>query len=230
MAAADVSGLLEVASSPDLSTTTAPEPVVDDAVLETPEEGTPEVTEPGAKPDKTVAPDKVDFRTNPDAIRKELRALRDSDPAKADLAKHLNYVVGHEKAYVDVFPKVADAKEAKFLIDSVGGKDGLTTLQNTIKSINETDQLLYSGDGRVLKNIYEDMKAAGHPEALGKLAGPYLEQLKEIDAKAYDGAIKPHVLDVLETAGFAESLRLMEQALADPPSLISRLYSKSRRA
>src|SRR5690242_12800210 len=117
MAAADVSALLDVASSPTPTPEATPtEAIVDDAApVESPTEESTEAGEgaPPAPPtgdEAAPAPDdKVDARTNPDAIRKALKALRDSSPENAPIARRLNDIVGREGAYRQVFPKVADA-------------------------------------------------------------------------------------------------------------------------
>ena len=227
MAAADVSGLIEAASSPDLSpsSTTA---VVDTPIDETPIDSTPSDdttaetpaegdASPTASPGATEPDSKVDARTNPDAIRKALKSWRDSmpenDPGR-QIPRQLNDIVGREKAFRDVFPKVSDAKQAKFLLDSIGGGDGLTSLQATIKSVNETDSLLHAGDGRVVKNIYEDMKAAGKGESFGKLASPFLEQLQEVDPKAYASTLRPHLVQHLVAANLPGVLEGLSAALS----------------
>jgi hypothetical protein len=209
----DVSGLLEAASVPTVEVT--PQTTTEETPLEVPEgETPPESTETGEVKTETGAAPTVDARTNPDAIRKVLKELRDSSPEKAPIARRLNDIVGHEQAYRAVFPKVADAKNAKFLLESIGGGEGLSALQQTIKSVNETDALLYAGDGKVLNTLYDDMKAAGHPEALGKLAGPYLELLRERDDKAYFAALRPHFFQGIVDSGLPDVLGGLEEALA----------------
>ena len=224
-AAADVTALIDIASSPDTSPTT-PTPAADAAdVVDQPTDGatpaaedteagadTPETT-PAADADGATPDDKVDARTNPDAIRKALKALRDSSPENAPIARRLNDIVGREGAYRAVFPKVADAKQAKFLLDSIGGGDGLTQLQSTIRSVNETDALLYAGDARVLDSILDDMKAAGKQDAFGKLASPFLDKLADIDPKSYAAALRPHFFESLTKSGLPDMLSAFSEAL-----------------
>lgn len=215
-AVADVSGLIEAASSPDPTPSTPVTITPEEVVSESPEGEVTETPESGEGAAKTAAAGdetKVDARNNPDAIRKALRALRDSDPVNAPIARQLNDIVGREKAFRDVFPKVSDAKQAKFLLDTIGGGEGLSQLQSTIKAVNDTDQLLYAGDAKVIQNLYEDAKAAGHPEALGKLASPFLEHLRDNDEPAYKAAIRPHLHSELVSAGFAEVLKAMDAAI-----------------
>jgi hypothetical protein len=215
MAAADVGALLEVASSP--------EPIqapVETSTEETPVESTEveatETSEGGEGAPKTEADGGEKAPVGLDALRKGLKAFRDSSPENAPIARKLNDIVGRYDAMTKIFPKVADAQNAKFLLDSVGGSDGLATLQSTIKSVNDTDAMLYAGDPKVLDTLYEDMKAAGKPEAFGKLASPFLEKLREADNKTYETAVRPHLVDALESAGFADSLKLIADAISDP--------------
>lgn len=213
MAAADVSALIDVASSPD--PVSSPAEVTEETPVETPESETPEASEGGEAAEKVAAKadDKTDARTTPDAIRKALKALRDSSPENAPIARKLNDFVGRAQAYEKEFPKVADARNAKFLLDSVGGGDGIAKLQETVRSVNETDALLYAGDGKVLDSIYDDMKAAGKQEAFGKLASPFLDKLKENDPKAYVSAIRPHVFEGVVASGLPGVIEAIEQAL-----------------
>lgn len=209
MAAADVSGLLEVASVQDSASATA-EPAVNETTVA---EATPEVAEGGEGAPETAPTDKVDNRTNPDAIRKALKAWRDTSPESAEIARKLNYIVGHEQGYVKEFPTVQEARQAKFILNSVGGPEGIAQLQSTIKSINETDQLLYNGDPKVLDNILEDMKREGKLDAFGKLASPFLDKLKATDQKVYVSTLRPHLHAQLVEANLPSVISAMEEAL-----------------
>lgn len=222
MAAADVgdvSALLDIASSPSPEPSSTPTPSPEPEVEATVTEPSTETPETGAEPTEAAAAggddqQKIDARTNPDAIRKALRSLRDSSPEHAPIARQLNDIVGREAAYKQVFPKVADAKQAKFILDSVGGSDGLAELQATIKSVNETDTRLYSGDGKVLDDLLSDMKSAGKGEAFGKLASPFLDRLAEHDPKAYAAALRPRVVENLVQSGLPDMLAAFDEALS----------------
>ncbi len=219
MAASDVSALLDVASATSDPTpvetteqpvgqpvaepdTDLPEPQIeDDAPAEGADVSEPEVDKP------------VDGRTNPAAVRSALKAFRDLKPENAPIARELNDAYGRYTAYKGVFPKVADAQAAKAVLDAVGGGEGIASLQSTIKSVNETDSLLYAGDARVLDSILEDMKAAGKPEAFGKLAQPFLDKLRSTDEKAYFNAMKPHFFQGLVDVGLPQVLQNLGKML-----------------
>ena len=145
-------------------------PVVDTSSAESSAEST-ESTATGGKEQQT---EKLDGRNQPDALKKrisELRRQADSiaDPAqKAALladAKALNDTVGKGRAYEQVWPTVREAREAKTLVESFGGKDGLAQVQQTLSRVQEIDAALESGDPRAVEALWKDA-----PEGMVKLA------------------------------------------------------------
>jgi hypothetical protein len=89
------------------------------------------------------------------------------------------------------------------------------TMREATNAVAQTDELLYAGDGKIWKNVVEDLKASGHPEALGKLTASFLTELKAHDPEAfYSEASKPLVLAGLEEAGFVGALNSAFSALA----------------
>jgi hypothetical protein len=169
MAASDVSALIDLASP---ATSDQPVEQVEEVVeptegVEPDAEGEVDAPESG----EVVAPEgdkPVDGRTNPAAIRSALKAFRDLDPKNAPIAKELNNAYGRYTAYREVFPKVEEARNAKALIDANGGHEGIASLQETIRAVNETDQLLYAGDPRVLDQLIEDFKSENKLDALDR--------------------------------------------------------------
>lgn len=222
MSAADVSSLVDIASSSDVTPTETP---VETEVVETetPEESSVETSdtdETQSADDVSGADKPVDGRTNPAAIRSALKAFRDLDPKNAPIARELNDAYGRYSAYKQVFPKVADAQNAKALLDAVGGDAGLSALQDTIKSANETDALLYAGDPRLFDQLIEDFKAENKLDAFGKLASPFLDKLRGVDEKAYFDAVKPHFFQGLVDANLPGVLGALSKALAgETPNL-----------
>lgn len=227
MAAADVSALVDVVSSPDPTPSSAPEP---DLGTDVPDVGTTDVLDTDPSPEGEVGdgggepqPDgekPVDGRTNPAQIRSALKALRDSDPKNAPIARDLNNAYGRYTAYKESFPTVADARNAKAFIDANGGIEGLTSLHETVKSVQATDDLLYAGDPRVLDGLYEDMQKAGKPDAFAKLAGPYLDKLRTLNEKAYFDTMKPHFYQGLVGIGLPGFMQGLVKALSgDAPNI-----------
>jgi hypothetical protein len=217
VAVPDVASLIDIASATDPTPAPAEETPVESTEVETPE--TPE----GGEVETKTTPEgekSVDGRTNPDAIRKALKAFRESSPENAPVAKALNDGYGRYLAYKNVFPKVADAQNAKAILDAVGGNDGITGLQNTIKSVNETDSLLYAGDPKVIDNLIEDFKRENKLDAFGKLATPFLDKLQQTDPKAYLAALHPHFVQGLTNAAFPDTVQyIMEQLGGEKPNI-----------
>lgn len=226
----DVSALLDAASAP-ADPTPAPDPTPDpidtDPVQDAdtdaaPDDSTADPSDAAEVPDAGTDPDEkpVDGRTNPAAIRSALKAFRDLDPKNAPLAKELNNAYGRYTAYREVFPKVADAQQARALLDAVGGDSGLASLQETIKSVNATDAKLFAGDGSVLKEIYEDMKKDGQSAGFFKLASPMLDLVKTENPEAYHTALKPHFFRGLVDVNLPGVLGALGKALSgDAPDL-----------
>jgi hypothetical protein len=223
----DVTGLIDLATAPDpapapteeaVTTPSAPDQTLD--THDVPSDDTTVESEDQASPDGVDAEKPVDGRTNPAAVRAALKALRDSDPKMAPIARQLNDAFGRYNAYKSVFPKVADAQNARALLDAVGGDEGLTALQERTKSFAATDQKLYAGDPSVLDDILEDMKSEGKIDAFGKLASPFLEKLRATDEKAYFAAMKPHFFQGLRDVGFQNVLQgIIENLSGETPNV-----------
>lgn len=222
-ATADVSSLIDIASAND-STPVEETPVETTETVET-TEATETPIEGETETKVTPEGDKaVDARTNPDAIRKALKAFRDSAPENAPVARELNNGYGRYLAYKNVFPKVADAQNAKAVLEAVGGNDGIAELQGIVKAVNETDTRLYSGDlrqqGQALDDLIEDFRKENKLDAFGKLASPFLDKLQKVDAPAYERAVRPHFYQGLVGAEFPETVQfLMESLSGEKPNL-----------
>ena len=187
-------------------------PVVDTSSAESSAEST-ESTASGGKEQQT---DKLDGRNQPDALKKrisELRRQSDSiaDPAqKAALladAKALNDTVGKGRAYEQVWPTVREAREAKTLVESFGGKDGLAQVQQTLSRVQEIDAALESGDPRAVEALWKDA-----PEGMVKLAPMIFSNLEKTNPQEYDKAVVPHAVKFFDKSGFPEAFDQMVQA------------------
>lgn len=215
-AVADVSSLLDVASAP-------PPTAVEEPIVESPESGESEVETPesGESQEKAPEGDKaVDARTNPDSIRKALKAFRETSPENAPVAKELHNIVGRYNAYKQEFPTVSAAREAKAILGAVGGTEGLASLQETLRSVNDTDSKLYSGDPRVIDDLIEDFKRENKLDAFGKLAQPFLDKLRTTDEKAYRAALRPHFFQGLVDSNFPTVLGALSEELgAEKPNV-----------
>ena len=204
-------GALDTAASAAETTvdTTVTEPVVNATVEEgaekvtTPEElQTPEEKEAAKVAAEAKAP------LSGSKIRDALKAYKAADPANVRVANELNNALGRSEALAKVFPGgVKEATEFKSFVDNMGGKEGIQSLHEQMAGVEETDKLLYSGDGpTLLKNIVEDLKNSGHPEALAKIAPAFLDTLAEHDPKGYAKAFAPHFAAGMEKAGVRDAL------------------------
>ena len=104
-------------------------------------------------------------------------------------------------------------REAKEFIDLVGGAEGFQKVQQQVDLISATDELLYNGDPTLWDNVIEDIKAAGHPEALGALAPSFLSKLKNHDSKAYYDTFVPHFVEGLNEVKFPTFIEKFQAAL-----------------
>ena len=146
--------------------------------------------------------------------RTALKALRDLDPKYAGVVKELHGSAERWNAAKEIFPKgVNEMREAKEFIDLVGGAEGYQKMQQQADMITATDELLYNGDPAIWDNVIDDIKAAGHPEALGALAPSFLSKLKEHDKQGYYDTFVPHFVEGLKEVNFQNFLGQFQQAL-----------------
>ena len=152
---------------------------------------------------KTAAAAKVTsdkaLEATPANVRTALKAMRDSDPKNAGVVKELHGAFERWNAAKEVFPKgVAEMQEAKAFIESIGGPEGYQKMQQAFEQVSATDELLYAADPTLWDNVIEDLKASGHPEALGALAPSMLQKLKAHDSDAFYNTTIPVVADALK--------------------------------
>jgi hypothetical protein len=211
-------------------------PTVDSSAVETPEVETTEVETPVVSSEESAAEavegaDKTSTGTDgspvvaaakddlpgtektPKEIREALKALKAANPANSAAVKQLHRAYEHSEAYKSQFPTVDAAREAKSFIDAIGGYEGYEQQQNIIKNVEESDALLYAGDGKLIDNIYDDMKSEGKEASFAKLAIPFLDKLKATDNKAFADVLAPHYMEHLELNGFPDAVAALAEAL-----------------
>lgn len=145
-------------------------------------------------------------------IRESLKAFRDSNPEHAQAAKLLNDGYSRFEAYKAVFPTVDDARTVKATLDTIGGLEGLASMQQILATVDETDALLDAGDPAVLDRILEDA-----PDGFKKLASPYLAKLQKADPDAYARALQPHFVRSLVDSNFPQVMQALHKMVADKP-------------
>ncbi len=156
----------------------------------------------------------IDTKATPDNVRKAFKAMRDSDPKNGQVVKELHGAFERWNAAKAIFPKgVAEMQDAKTFIDLVGGPEGYKKMQDSIDAVMATDELLYAADPKLWDNVLEDLKASGHPEALGALAPSFLSKLKAHDAQAYYDTFTPHFLEGLKEVRMDNFVTKFNEAL-----------------
>ena len=196
----------------DTTTVTTTEPVLNEDGTEQ----TPEQKAEAAKVSAKAASDKdIDTKATPDNVRKALKSMRDASPANAEIVKTLHGAFERFNAYKEEFPTVAAAKDAKAFIESVGGPEGYQKMQDMINTVTATDELLYTADSKLWDNVIEDLKANGHPEALGALAPSLLQKLKAHDSDAFYNTTIPVVADALKEVHMDSFVSQFNAALAE---------------
>lgn len=150
---------------------------------------------------------KTDGRNNPDAIRKHLAEMK-ADPAKAELAKAITDGLGKKRGYEAEFPTVREAREVKQLIETAGGREAVTTAIASHATMQRVDAMLEVGDPAVAQEMWEQS-----PAGMAKLVGPILDQAAKSNPEAYQAAIAPHVLQMLDRDGFRGALNGLVDAL-----------------
>lgn len=187
------------------------------AVVETPEAGEQVDGEAGAG-EQEIDPDtgepinkgqdegKQDGRKNPDAIRKHLAALK-ANPETAELGKEVTNRLGKVRGYEEVYPTVREAREVKALIDSVGGREAVTSAIESHATMQRVDQLLEAGDVTVLEDIFKQA-----PEGMTKLAPAILDKIAQANPKAYQAMITPHAVQMMQADGLPGAINALVDA------------------
>ena len=150
------------------------------------------------------------------AIRAALKAFREASPENAQAVKMLNDGYSRYEAYKEVIPTVEEARTLRATIDSMGGVEGIASLQSIVNNIEETDAMLEAGNPEILNRIMEDA-----PEGFAKLAGPYLTKLAKANPEAFQAAIQPHFVRGLIDANFPRVVAYLSSKLGDKPELKS---------
>lgn len=162
---------------------------------------------------RTEDPERQDNRRDPDALRKHIADLRReaesiTDPAlkKAaqDRIKLLNDTTGKARGYEEQFPTVREAREVKALIESVGGREGFTQMQQTLASVAEIDAKLSAGDVTVVDKMWEEA-----PDGMPKLMPALLAKFEQAKPQEYEKFIAPTSIGYLDKSGFPQAFDRM---------------------
>jgi hypothetical protein len=127
----------------------------------------------------------LDKQTSENIAALKKLAKASTDPAQqkilADAAKNLADKHFRFKAYEKEFPTVQDARQAKATLESLGGEEGITEMQNEVTDYRKEIEQFSNGDRGLIEQLYK-----GNPESTAKMA--------------------QHVLDIFEEKGNVEAL------------------------
>jgi DnaJ-domain-containing protein 1 len=106
---------------------------------------------------------------------------------------------------------VAAIRDKYALLESVGGAEGVTQLQERVAEVDATDQALASGDPKALEALGPDFDPG-----LAKLTPAILERVMRADPQAYAAAILPHLMSGLAGSPLVGDLNRMIDVLQAP--------------
>lgn len=167
IAAAPESTVIEspTPETPESTTPESPTPETPD----TPESPTPESGEeeelPGDPGDEEAL--ETDARKLDDKTRKMVADLKKTNPAAA---KELANQFFRRLAYEKEFPTVQDARQAKATIESLGGEEGISKLQEEVTDYRSEIEQFANGDPALVEQLYKS-----NPESTAKMVEAALD-------------------------------------------------------
>lgn len=151
-------------------------------------------------------------------IKAQREAFKD-DPAAAKFLRLSKD--NHARLYQlqQMEPRGIDGIREKYaMLDSVvhgelKGVDAVGALQDELRSVQEIDERLFSGDAAALKEMGEEFVQT----ALPKLAGPILEMVRDSNPEAYAAAVLPHFVEALKGSELVNSFNGLVDVLNEAP-------------
>ena len=159
--------------------------------------------------------ERQDNRHQPDALKKHIADLRRradaiTDPvekkAEIDRIKFLYDTSGKARGYEQQFPTVREAREVRALLESVGGREGVTQMQATLSEIEQVDRALAAGDPSVADRMWDEA-----PDGMPKLMPALLDKFAQAKPQEYEKFIAPRSIGYLDQAGFPQAFDRMVQ-------------------
>ena len=145
--------------------------------------------------------EKQDGRNRPDSARKALKWLQHQANEHSPVVKQLNNELGRARAYQQVYPTVQEARDTKALIDTVGGAEGVATLQQAHATMERIDALVEAGDPSVVEDMFKQS-----PEGMVKLFGPIMDQVAKLNPQAFDEVMTPQAVQFMDKQGLTGAL------------------------
>ena len=154
-------------------------------------------------------------------IKKGLAELRKTNPRLAEALRKEYYGAGD---YKQVYPNVQAAREARDLIDEIGGREGFDTLKGEADSYAKELAAMASGDTSVVDSLVNDF-----PQALPKLAPYAVDKWRQVDEAGYERFAAGIVGSTLRDKGVEHlALRLQELIIDGKQPAAAELAGKLR--
>ena len=93
------------------------------------------------------------------------------------------------------------------------GLEAANAIQDELRSVQEIDERLFSGDANALKEMGDEFVQ----QALPKLAGPILEMVRDTNPEAYAAAVLPHFVEALKSSELVSSFNGLVDILNEAP-------------
>ena len=139
------------------------------------------------------------------AIRDAVRRLSQTSPEDAKLLKQLADTHFREATgWKGSFQTPQEAAQAKSIIESAGGIEGIAAAQTRIQAYDQQDEAMKTGDPVVLDSFFEDF-----PQGAAQLAPHYLAKLEAINPQALQAAVGPYAVSMLQQAGIVSHVDAM---------------------
>ena len=159
----------------------------------------------------TDADAKADARYGPKEFREALKTF-ESTPEGAKFAKQVRADYYATQQLKTLEPGGLPAIREKYaLMESVGGAEGLQTMQERVQEVDATDAALAAGDPKALDSLGPDFDPG-----LAKLMPSILDRVMKADPEAYSAALLPHLMGGLMSSPLVGDLDRMIDVLQAP--------------
>jgi len=155
--------------------------------------------------------EKIDGRRGSKEFREALKAW-ESTPEGAKYAKQARADHFRVQELSTIEPGGVTAMREKYaLLESVGGAEAITSMQERIAEVDQTDAFLAEGNPKGLEALGPEFDPG-----LAKLAPFILDRVMKADPEAYSAAILPHLMNGLIQSPLVGDLNGMIDVLKAP--------------
>ena len=148
-----------------------------------------------------------DGRMLPDAVKKGLNKLRETDPK---LASELRKAYFESTDFKRLFRSPAEARLAKDTIEGLGGEEGIASMQREVSDYAQELTHFAQGNPQAIEDMARDF-----PQGLVKLTPAALDKMRGIDLPAYDRTIAKHMISTLKDKGVVSTIDRVLELIED---------------